>query len=158
MEKTERTQEEALGQLLDGLTIVALRALGDHDQAQDAAQEAVLRVLAVVRTKGIPQGYSLESYAYGTLKHVIADTHRRKKRLVALPRWLTANDESPLEALVDRERVVAIATALRGLDAANRALLERCYLRGEKVVDIARETGEPADSESSAITIVSSRT
>lgn len=135
----------ALSHLHDGLTIVAVRALGHRDEAEDAAQEAILRVLAVLRTKGIPQGYSLESYTYGTLKHVIADAHRRTRRRALVPHWLSSNGASPMDALIDTEQMQMLTGGLASLDPDESLLLERCYVNGEKIVDIARSTGEPAE-------------
>jgi RNA polymerase sigma-70 factor, ECF subfamily len=145
VEKAESSQEQALAALRDGLVIVALRALGDGDRAQDAVQESLVRVLRVLRTTGIPTTYSLESYTYGTLKHVIGDLHRNRRRLTLLPHWLAASVESPLEALAATEQIVKVKQGLAQLGPEDRELLQRCYLAGERVAEIARATGEPAE-------------
>lgn len=129
----------------DGLVIVALQALGDHDAAEDAAQETIARVLAVLRSRGIPPGYTLEKFTYGTLKHLIADGQRARRRFSAIPAWLASADKSPLERLVSSERVAAVARALNRLERSDRELLERCYVAGQKIVDIARASGQPAE-------------
>jgi RNA polymerase sigma factor (sigma-70 family) len=145
VEKTDSSQEQALAGLRDGLVIVALRALGDDDRAQDAVQEALSRVLRVLRATGIPPAYSLESYAYGTLRHVIGDLHRSQRRFTLLPRWLTAPAESTLEALIAAEHIAKVRQGLAQLGSADRELLQRCYVAGERVAEIARVCGEPAE-------------
>ena len=125
MASTERSAEEVLSGLGDGLLIVALRALGSREQANDAVQETLVRVLHTIRGKGIPPGYSVEAYAYGTLRHLIADTHRANRRFSVVRSFLPAPDPNALDALVDAERKSAVARALRQLDPADRALLEK---------------------------------
>ena len=137
--------ERALLGLFEGLELVALRVLSDRDHARDAVQETLARVLAVVNGKGVPPGYTLETYTFGILKHVLADESRRRKRLVGLPRWLTSWAASPLDQLVSRERTERVRAALSRLDREDRELLERFYWAGERVVDIAAVSGEPAE-------------
>lgn len=137
--------EQRLAELGDGLLISAVRALADADLAHDAVQETMIRVLAVLHGAGIPDTYTLETYTYGTLRHVIADARRRQHRLLPLGGWLRAAQPSPLETLVSAETTRELAAALSRLDEADRTLLHRCYVNGEKLVDIAAQTGEPAD-------------
>ncbi len=143
--ETRHLSEHDLARLSAGLEIVALRILGDRDQAQDAAQETLARLMAALETKGIPEAYTLASYAFGTLKHVIAGELRSRKRTFRLAEWLRSAITSPLEQLVDTERAVTVAQALGQLDPADRELLQRCYYHSERVVDIAARTGEPAE-------------
>jgi RNA polymerase sigma-70 factor (ECF subfamily) len=138
-------QEQALSVLGDGLLIIALRALADADDARDAVQETLLRVLAVLHGRGLPASYSLESYAYGTLRHVIADAQRARRRSADLPGALSARDASPLEALVSAETLTELERALASLNPEDRELLYRCFVNGERVVAIAAATGEPPD-------------
>lgn len=137
---------KAIQKLSDGLRIVALRALGDRDEAEDAVQEAIVRVLAAVNTKGIPQAYTLDKYLYGTLRHVITDMQRMSRRKASpIVEQLAADTASALEFLIDNERKTAVAKALEKLSDDDRALMDACYVRGERVVDIAERTGEPAE-------------
>lgn len=145
MKRIEPLHDEALGQLAAGLRVVALRMLRDPDAAADAAQEAMWRVLSVLDTRGLPADYTLERYAYGTLRHVVIDMQRQQRHLLALPSWLRANERSALDELVNSEEVARVAAALRKLRREDRILLQQCYGRGEKVVDIAAATGEPAE-------------
>ena len=49
----------------------------------------------------------------------------------------------PLETLVRQEEAESMQTALTGLSQTDRRLLEQIYVRGHRVADIARRTGEP---------------
>ena len=131
--------------LLQGLELVALSVLGDRDQAQDAAQETIMRMFRVMNERGIPESYTLETYAFGILKHVLADVKRAERKQFPLPRLLRAPDRSALEQLVTGERASLVERVLKQLDPGDRELLERCFWRDQKVADIARATGERAD-------------
>jgi len=131
-----------------GLEIVAVRALGNADEARDAVQETLARALAAVRSDRIPPGVALEGYVYGIARHVIADVHRRRARdgdPTMDPGALHAPDPSPLDALIQHEERDMVARVLATLPVADRELLERCFVRGERVAAIAARMGEPAD-------------
>lgn len=139
--------EQSLRDLARGLTIVALRSLGDLDAAQDASQEAMRRLLEVLHARGIPDGYTIESYGHGILRHVIADEQRRTRRIEPMQRAGESADHlpSPLELLVNEEQRRRMDHALRHLAQVDRDLLRRCYVDGERVTEIASQTGEPAE-------------
>jgi len=131
-----------------GLEIVAVRALRDVDEARDAVQEILARALSAIRTERLPPDVPLEAFVYGIARHVIADVYRRRVRDRAPdmdPSALQASDPSPLEALIQREEREMVVCALAALDAADRDLLERCFVKGERVAAIAAQLGEPAD-------------
>lgn len=144
MQPTQSLTTPDLTGLLHGLELVALSVLGDRDQAQDAAQETIMRMFRVMNERGIPESYTLETYAFGILKHVLADLHRAERKQTPLPALLRSADPSPLEQLVTRERASLVARLLSKLDAGDRELLERCFWRNQKIADIARAVGEPA--------------
>ena len=135
----------ALAQLLPGLEFVARRALGDRDDARDAAQETMLRVIALLRGKGLPAGYTLDKFAFGVLRHVILDAHSSRKKKFSLPRLLPTSEPTALDQLITGERFGELDRALARLDRADRELIERCYWRDQTVAQIARATGERAD-------------
>lgn len=131
-----------------GLEIVAVRALGDVDEARDAVQETIARALAAIRNDRVPPGVPIEAFVYGIARHVITDVHRRRARdgtPTVDPGAVHAPDPSPLDALIQREEREMVARALAALPAADRELLERCFVRGERVAAIAEQLGEPAD-------------
>ncbi len=138
-----------LGQTVEGgLLIVAVRSLGDMEEARDAVQETLARAVAVIRGDRLPPGVSLEAFVYGIARHVIADVHRRRVRDGAPtidPSALHTPDPSPLDALVRREEREMVARALVSLPTADRELLEWCFVDGERVSAIAARLGEPAE-------------
>jgi RNA polymerase sigma-70 factor (ECF subfamily) len=131
-----------------GLLLVAVRALGDMDEARDAVQETMARALEALRGNRVPVGVVLEAFVYGICRHVIADVQRRRVRergTVGDVGALPAPIPSALDALVSAEERDAVARALAALPAADRDLLERCFVRGERVAAIAARQGEPAE-------------
>lgn len=133
-----------------GLELVASRRLDSADDVQEVVQETLARTLAALRHGRIPRGVTLGAYAGGVLRHVIADRlrerHRRSGRGAPVdPDTLPAPHTDPLQRLVAEEGVARLRRALRGISSAERALLRRIYVAGEKVAEIARRTGEPAE-------------
>lgn len=130
-----------------GLEYVALRALGDREEARDALQEAVARTLEAIRKGSVPPGVRLPAFAYGVLRHVIADILQRRQRVAPTavdPELTQAPQPSPLEQLVTAEEEAALHRALAQLRTEERELLVRCFVRGERVADVARTLGVPA--------------
>ena len=133
--------------IVGGLEIVAARALGDRDDARDAVQETLARAVEAIRLRRIPPDAPLEAFVYGIARHVIADVQRRRFRErgpVAGPHDVAASAPSPLDILVGDEDLVVLVRALASLPGPERELLERCFVAGERVADIAAELGEPA--------------
>jgi len=131
-----------------GLLVVAVRSLGDVEEARDAVQEALSRALAAIRGDRLPPGVPLEAFVYGIARHVIADVQRRRVRergAMGDPGDVAAPGPSALDVLVRAEEREAVVLALAVLPAADRELLERCFVQGERVAAIAARLGEPAD-------------
>lgn len=136
--------EDDLAILRNGLLLVAVQRLGREDLAQDAAQETIARLLAALHDGRVAEP-QLVPYAYGVLRHVLADMQRLAAREVALPPVLEVASpaHSPLEQLVARETASRVRQALRRLSSVDRLLLDRCFVQGKRVSEIARETAEP---------------
>ena len=140
--------EDLLSQVDGWLEIVVTRALGDPDDARDAIQEILARALEAIRGGRVPDGLSLAPFVYGIARHVIADALGKRAREADHSGEISAvasPGPSALEELVSRESRLAMRRALDRLPRAERAILERCYVDGERVVDIASRMGEPAD-------------
>lgn len=140
--------ERELIEAADGLEIIALRALGNTEDARDAVQETLARAIEVLRTRGIPDSYTLDAFLYGIVRHVIADQVRLRRRVGRggrAPEHLTAPLPSALEQLVNREEREAVARGLAQLPAADRRLLTRCFVHGERPGQIAVRLGQPAE-------------
>jgi len=131
-----------------GLLIMAVRTLGDVDDAWDAVQETLARALAAIRGNRLPPRVPLEAFVYGIARHVLADAHRsrvRERGTIRDPGQLLAPGPSALEALVGAEQRQVLAGALATLPTVDRELLVRCFVQGDRVVAIAAGLGEPAE-------------
>ena len=130
-----------------GLRILAVRALGNEEDAADAVQETLARALAAVRADRIPSGVPLPAFVHGIARHVFADVLRKRFREGQTRDYenLPANAPSPLDGLVLKEECARLKRALDQLSERDRSLLRRCYMEGERLVDIARAQGQPAE-------------
>ena len=130
-----------------GVRIMAARALGDADAAEEASQETMVRLLRALST-GTSVGSSLGAYARGIALHVIADQRRSARRTIAHdPAILdlrSAALDDPLVRLEAAERQRAVDRAFAQLDAADQRLLRQCYYDGKTSAEVAADTGEPA--------------
>lgn len=133
--------------LSTGLTLLAVRALANREDAADAVQETLTRALGAIRENRIPAGAPLGAFVYGIARHVIADIlrARMRERHNADCEGLAAIAPSSLDALVREEECAQVNGALARLPAQDQALLRRCYVNGERIVDIAEREGEPAE-------------
>lgn len=134
--------------LAAGLSIIAARQLGHTDDAHEAVQETLARAVEAVRSNRIPAGVSLAAFVYGIARHVIVDLIRRRGRERGPALDLTAvvaTAASPLESLIRTEEQSGLIRALGALSAPDRELLELCFLKGERVADIATRLNEPAE-------------
>lgn len=132
---------------VSGLRIIAIRALGDEEDAADAVQETLARAVDAVRQGSVPPEVPLPAFVHGIARHVIADVLRRRRRKhvsIDVDR-VVAPDPSPLELLVRADEVKRVRRALRQLSGSDRELLRRCFEFGERIVDIARALGQPPE-------------
>jgi len=132
-----------------GLELIALRALGNAEEARDAVQEILARAVEAIRAARVPAQVPLGAFVHGIARHVLADARRRRIRdsaqvdVVVSP--LPASQPSPLEALILQEERDRLRSALARLPAADRELLTRCFLEGESVQRLAERDGVPAE-------------
>lgn len=137
--------ESSLAGLAHGMELIATRRLGCRADGSDAAQETLVRVLERIRAGAIADRDELARVAYGILRHVIADIHRLRAREVSAIDDLQSNGPCPLDRMVIDDERSAVHSALGQLSEADRALLERCFVNGERVVAIAAALGEPPE-------------
>ena len=105
-----------------GALNVALRMLGDENRAQDAAQEAFLRVLqSAPRYRPIA---TFRTYLYRILTRLCIDQYRRRKPDThgALDSVRNGGETAP-EALLRRERAERVRRAVERLPARQRIAL-----------------------------------
>lgn len=134
-----------LAGIADGLAITASRRLGNRDDANDAVQETLTRLWIRFRTLGVPPLPEVAPIAWGIARHVITDMLRDRGRAAGTPDLLQDAGPLPLDVLVTEEDAMAARRAIAALPKADRELLVRCFVNGERVVDIAATTGEPAE-------------
>jgi RNA polymerase sigma factor (sigma-70 family) len=148
-EKSPHTPESLRNQLvglMPGLEIVMSRALGPGDDARDAVQEVVTRALHALQTGRFIRE-SLASFVHGIALHVVADVRRRRNVMPvsdADVEALAAPSANPLDVMISVQDRSVVGRALARLDDADRALLFRCFVRGERTSDIAEREGVPA--------------
>jgi RNA polymerase sigma-70 factor (ECF subfamily) len=135
-------------QLRLGLKIMALRALGDAEAAEEAVQETLVRALEALREGRPRDPEKLGAFVRGIARHVIADAHQARRRsapLNAVPeadRGIAGGD--PLSALITDEERIHVRQALAQLSAADRDILHLSFFEGLSPVEIAERLGEPA--------------
>jgi RNA polymerase sigma-70 factor (ECF subfamily) len=135
--------------LTRGLELIALRALGDADEARDAVQEILARAVEALRKGRVPADVPVGAFVHGIARHVVADAQRRRIRDLArvdsMVSPLPASQPSPLEMLILAEERDRLGRALAQLPAQDRDLLTRCFVNGDPVQRIAERSGVPAD-------------
>jgi len=135
--------------LTRGLTLIALRALGTSDDAQEAVQEILARAMEAVRAGRVPADVPLAAFVHGIARHVLADIARsRRKEGQHLDTALTplaASQPSPLECLIRQEECDQVNWALGRLSTEERSLLTHCFVDGETIQSIASRSGFSAE-------------
>jgi RNA polymerase sigma factor (sigma-70 family) len=133
--------------LRSGIFLMALRALGDPEAAEEVAQESLSRAVDVIRSPGATA--NLGAYVAGIARHVIADHFRAKERVGSLSRaaFEAVRDESldPLTTLCSEEEVAGVRGALAGLAPADRELVTLCYFDDLSPTEIAKRLGVPPE-------------
>jgi RNA polymerase sigma factor (sigma-70 family) len=128
-----------------GIEIIALRRLGDADDANDAVQETLARLLVRVREGRVSDRHEMELVAYGIARHVITDLLRARGRHAVLDSEQHASPGDALQSLIADEEGERLRACLATLSPEDRTLLERCFVAGERIGHIAQALGEPAE-------------
>jgi RNA polymerase sigma factor (sigma-70 family) len=134
-----------IDELMDGLIIMATRRLGNRDDARDAAQETISRLLERVRVGAIGTEAELVPVAWGIARHVVADMLRDRTRSESEFIDVACSKPGPLEQIVSLDQRKRVREALDQLADDDRELLRRCFVEGERIGRIAEELGEPAE-------------
>ncbi|UCC71647.1 MAG: sigma-70 family RNA polymerase sigma factor [Gemmatimonadota bacterium] len=138
----------ALEQLRLGLQIMALRALGDLEAAEEAVQETLVRALEALRNGRPRDPEKLGAFVRGIARHVIADARHARQRSAPLEAVLESECgtslDDPLAALVSDEERDLVRRALTELSAGDRDILHLSFFEGLTPVEIAERLGEPA--------------
>jgi RNA polymerase sigma factor (sigma-70 family) len=141
--------------LRGGLRIVALRALGEADAADEAVQETIARAVAALAEGRLEDPAKLPAYVAGIARHVCAHLIRDRKPTLSLerepsstlggePQLRTSID--PLDALISATETERLEVALRALSPDDRRLIQLCFHEGRTSAEVATALGEPADT------------
>ncbi len=137
--------QSRIAELAAGIEIVAIRRLGNRDDARDATQETIARLLDRLNAGGFGSDAEIIPVAWGIARHVIADILRERGRAPVELVELASGTPGPLDQLVTAEEVRVVRAALDQLAPTDRSLLHRCFVDGEKIGALAVEMGEPAE-------------
>jgi RNA polymerase sigma factor (sigma-70 family) len=133
--------------LRNGLRMMALRALGDVDEAEDVVQESLLRALDAVSAEIASDPVRLGAFVGGIARHVIADVRRREARTTVLPEGQPDSKHSDcLDDVVKAEERTRVVRALARLSSADQALLHASFYEGMTPGQIAFRTHQTPEA------------
>jgi RNA polymerase sigma factor (sigma-70 family) len=145
-EATEWLTPQALTCFREGLRMVALRALGASDLADDVAQEVLARGIAAAQSGRLTPDDNVGAYLHGIARHVIADTRRLRGREPTVPPEVETTPIAAvaLGSLIAEEERARVRGALKGLSEGDRAILRLSFYDDLNSAEIARRMGVPA--------------
>jgi RNA polymerase sigma-70 factor (ECF subfamily) len=125
----------------DRLWAVALRTLGDREEAADALQEALL---SAYRSAGSYRGEArVTTWLHRVVVNACLDRVRRAKVRPTVPMPDDGGPVDPHDPLGDRETALEIEAALATLPEEQRAALVLVDVHGMPVDDVAAVLGVP---------------
>lgn len=145
LERARRGDEAVWRRLTDRhlsrLVALALMLTGSPEFAQDAAQEAFVRLL---KANPHPERGTLRGYLTTIVYHFALKEHRRTGRYQDIESH-SLEDESPsaLEQIVRSERERLVVRAIRALDDAHRTTLALRFYGNHTYEEIASLTSVP---------------
>lgn len=118
-----------------------LRVLGNHHDAEDAAQDALLKVMRADRSAVNNEPAWIHTVAVRTAQDLIRSNSRRRARdHIAPPPTEPANPASVSEAIDEREAILAaLDGALLELTPADADLIRQRYLLERSQTDLASD-------------------
>lgn len=146
-QRSTAASDSDLELLRSGIFLMALRALGDSDAADEVAQESLTRALEVLRCP--EKTANVGAYVAGIARHVIADRFRATARIVSIDQ---VNSDAFLDkatdvltALCSEGELAGVRVALGELSEDDRDLLRLCYFEGLTPTEVAGRMGMPPD-------------
>jgi RNA polymerase sigma-70 factor (ECF subfamily) len=136
---------DAFGQLVrrhqDRLWAVALRTLGDREEAADALQDAML---SAYRSAATYRGEArVTTWLHRVVVNACLDRVRRSKVRQTVPMPDDGGPADPRDVLGDRETAIEIEAALATLPEEQRTALVLVDVQGMPVDDVATILGVP---------------
>jgi RNA polymerase sigma-70 factor (ECF subfamily) len=124
----------------DRLWAVALRTLGDREEAADALQDALISAFRAA--SGFRGDSAVTTWLHRVVVNACLDRVRRRaaRPTVRLP------EEGPVEArdaIAERDTALSVEAALRGLSAEHRAAIVLVDVQGYSVAETALILGIP---------------
>jgi RNA polymerase sigma-70 factor (ECF subfamily) len=125
----------------DRLWAVAVRTLGDREEAADALQDALL---SAYRSAGSYRGEArVTTWLHRIVVNACLDRVRRSKARPTVPMPEDNDPADPRDPLADRETALEIEAALAALPEEQRAALVLVDVHGLPVDDVAHVLGIP---------------
>jgi len=156
--RAQQGDRRAFGELADrhrnAVYGFACRALGNRDDAFDAAQETLLRVWTRLET--FDTGRPFRPWLFAIASHVCTDALRRRRaQTVSLndPEAADppAEEPGPNQTAEGRDTAARIAAGLRQLTDEQRVALVLKHIQGFKYEEIAEMTGQPVNTVKSHV-------
>ena len=138
---------QELDRLRAGLHIMALRALGNADAAEEVVQETLSRIVVVLREKRA-KPENLAAFTCGIARHVIADAIRARVRTTSIESEIgevASGVSDPLSILVSLEEKARVQRAMARIPPADREILRLAFFDGLRSREIAERLGEPGE-------------
>jgi RNA polymerase sigma-70 factor (ECF subfamily) len=130
--------------LRPAMLALAVKMLGDPDDAEDAVQEIMLRIwemrLQVSRMTN-PAGYAMQS-----LRNFCLDRLRTEKKTVDAAQTDLSCDETPYSGTEQRDAVALVRQIVAALPRLQKTVLEMRDIEGYETEEIAAMTGMQAAS------------
>lgn len=130
---------------VEGVRLIALRALGDSAAADDVAQETVLRAMEASLSREVRDP---AAFVHGIARHLISDFRKHHSRLLHLDHAAAPRNPEPdaLHLLISREDHAAIGKAVKQLPPDDQKLLAMAFVDGLKSPAIASHLGVTSDN------------
>jgi RNA polymerase sigma-70 factor (ECF subfamily) len=123
------------------LWAVALRTLGDREEAADALQDALL---SAYRSAASYRGDArVTTWLHRVVVNACLDRVRRRKARPTVPLPEDTDPADPRDALAERETAIEVEAALAALPEEQRAALVLVDVQGMPVEEVAQVLGIP---------------
>jgi RNA polymerase sigma-70 factor, ECF subfamily len=124
------------------LWAVALRTLGDREEAADALQDALL---SAYRSAGSYRGDArVTTWLHRVVVNACLDRVRRRRARPTVPLPDDVDPADPRDPLADRETAIEVEAALAALPEEQRAALVLVDVHGMPVDEVAQVLGIPS--------------
>lgn len=166
LERAKAGDVNAFEQLIEGyqrkIFNIALRMVGNYDDASDLAQEVLIRIYKSIG--GFKEQSSFSTWVYRITTNVCLDDIRKKKnkKVISLdeeiklddgemPRQLESDDAGPLELAERKELKKAVSRAINSLSEEHRLVVVLRDIQGFSYEEIAKAIKCPEGTVKSRI-------